>query len=185
MSLSAPGPGGPPPGGPPPGPPGPPPGPGGPPPGPGGPPPGPNDGEGDPRDLHDLAVDCVTDIQKLGIGLAHAGATPNVVSSLTQMADKLSLVVKILASGPGVNPNAQHEAATQGGPPPGGPPHAEPPHPGGGPPPPAEHAPAPGGPPPGPGPEAPPPPRSIHEATQQLHHAAIAAATERMRAPVK
>jgi hypothetical protein len=131
----------------------------------------PQGGDQDPRNLHDLAVDAQTDIQKLAVGLAHAGAAPQAVAELTKMGQILSQVVKVLASG-GEPPGAE-----QGGPPqPGGGPGG-PPQPGGGP----GGPPQPGGPPPGP-PEAqavPPVEQSIHGAAQHLHNAMIASAQQR------
>jgi hypothetical protein len=120
----------------------------------------------DPRNLHDLALDAQTDIQKLAVGLAHAGAAPQAVAQLTHMGQILSQVVKVLANGPDLGTGASPAGAPQGGPPQGqppGPPQA-----------------APGGPPPG-APPAPEPPvhQSLQAASQHLHSAMVASAQQR------
>lgn len=117
----------------------------------------------DPGSLHDLAVDASTDIRKLAIGLAHAGAQPQAVQGLNKMAEQLDGVVKILAQSPEVESAAKGGVgAPQGGP-------AQPPQPG----------PPQAGPPPQPGqgglapgaPGGPPSGGAFGPATQALHHA--------------
>lgn len=108
----------------------------------------------DPTNLHDLAVDAVQDLQKLGTGLAHAGAAPQAVAQITQMIQILTQVVKVLGSGPPLPDAHQVNQAQQqqaGPPQPQGPPQGGPPQP----------------PPPG----APPEQHSIHTATTALHAA--------------
>lgn len=75
----------------------------------------------DPRNLHDLALDAQTDVQKLAVGLAHAGANPNAIQGLQQMAHMLSQIVKALGSGPSLDQGANPQ-----GPPPGQPQAAPP-----------------------------------------------------------
>jgi len=83
----------------------------------------------DPTDLHGLAVDAQTDVQKLATGLAHAGAAPEAVATLTKMATVLSQVIKVLGQGPGLEaggpPQGQAPPGEPQAPPPG-PPQAQP-----------------------------------------------------------
>jgi len=87
----------------------------------------------DPRSLHELAVDVVTDIHKLATGLAHAGVQPRITQQIEGTSELFSQIAKGLASGP----VGQQGGASppQAGPPPA--PQAPPPNPG---------APVPGGP---------------------------------------
>jgi hypothetical protein len=81
----------------------------------------------DPRNLHDLAVDIQTDLQKLATGLAHAGAAPPAVSELTRMAEVISGVTKELAAGPQLDSGQPQQPQNPGAPPqaaPAGPPQA-------------------------------------------------------------
>lgn len=80
----------------------------------------PNDDAG--KSLHDLAVDAVSDLHQLAVGLAHAGAHPEAVQGLNQMAEKIGQVVKVLAQSPEVEQAAK--TGVEAGPPagPGGPP---------------------------------------------------------------
>lgn len=114
----------------------------------------------DPTNLHDLAVDAQTDIQKLATGLAHAGAAPAAVAQLTKMSDILSQVVKALAEGPPLGQGAP--GAEQ--PPPGPAAPQQPPAP------------------PAAPPEAPHAP-TLHAAAQGLHQAMIASAQQRVQPP--
>ena len=87
----------------------------------GGPPPGAS-GE----DLHSIAVDAQSAVSKLAIGLAHLGAAPQAVSTLQQMGNVLTQVVKQLGAAPlpGVEQQAGPPQPQQGPPPgaaPGGP----------------------------------------------------------------
>jgi hypothetical protein len=81
----------------------------------------------DPRNLHDLAVDIQTDLQKLATGLAHAGAAPPAVSELTRMAEVISGVTKELAAGPQLDAGSPQQPQHPGAPPQGAP--AAPPQP--------------------------------------------------------
>lgn len=116
----------------------------------------------DARTLLELATDIHTDLGKLSVGLAHAGADPQAVQSLQRMATIMGEVVKALGAGP-VGASGQH------GEPAGQPPVAA------GPPPEAQAAPAgppqaaPAGPPQGPRPGE--RPNGFHEATAQLQSA--------------
>lgn len=118
------------------------------------PPPG-ADPEGDPRNLHDLALDIQTDLHKLAVGLAHAGAAPEAVAQLTKMAEVISNVVKVLGAGGGEGappgPGAPAGAPPQGAPPPAASPQAD-------------------------APAAAKPPDNMQSASQQLHDAMIASA---------
>lgn len=115
-------------------------------------------GDQDPRNLHDLALDAQTDVQKLAVGLAHAGANPNAIQGLQQMAHMLSQIVKALGSGPSLDQGANPQ-----GPPPGAP------QPQG-----APQGPPPGAPPAGQ--QEPPAAKTIHAAAHALHQTMAAAA---------
>lgn len=85
--------------------------------------------DNDPRSLHELAVDIITDIHKLATGLAHAGADPKVTQQIESTSALYSGLAKALAGGPvGQQPAAQSAAAgpPQGAPPQGAPPQAAP-----------------------------------------------------------
>ena len=56
--------------------------------------------QGDSRNLLELAVDIHTDIGKLATGLAHAGAAPEAVKGLQNMAVGIAGIAKILGTGP-------------------------------------------------------------------------------------
>lgn len=64
--------------------------------------------ETDPTNPHDLAVDAVQDIQNLATILAHAGANPDAVAKLTEMAKVLGDVAKQLAASPLPPPQGQN-----------------------------------------------------------------------------
>ena len=106
----------------------------------------------DARNLVQIAVDVHTDLNKLTVGLQHAGAQPQALQSLQQMSEIVGELVKVLGSGPvggGGQPGSEQL-------PPQGPPQ--------------EAAPAgPSGPPQGPTPGA--RPNGFHEATAQLQSA--------------
>jgi hypothetical protein len=119
--------------------------------------------DSDPRDLHGIAVDVQTDLQKLATGLAHAGAAPNAVQQLTKMAEIVSQVVKALGQGPVPAAGAGPQQPAQPGPAqPAGP--QQPPQPQ-----------APQGGPPQPGDVH----GNLHSASQHLHAAMIASAQQR------
>ena len=111
----------------------------------------------DARNLVQIAVDVHTDLNKLTVGLQHAGAQPQALQSLQQMSEIIGELVKVLGSGPvggGEQPGAAAGAGPAG--------------PGAGAPPEAAPAAAPG-PPQGPTPGA--RPNGFHEATAQLQSA--------------
>lgn len=122
----------------------------------------------DPRNLHDLALDVHTDLQKLATGLAHAGVSPHAVAQLTGMAQIIGQVVKQLAAGPDLSQQSQGQQP-QGAP-------AQPPAPAA---PPAQAAPSAA--PPGPA-----PPEQVHHtmhaAAHALHADMIASAQKRQAA---
>lgn len=121
-------------------------------------------GDNDPRNLHDLALDAQTDVQKLAVGLAHAGANPNAIQGLQQAAHMLSQIVKAFASGPSLD----QAANPQGPPPQGGQPQPAP-----------QGAPAPqqtGPAPQGAGQQEPAHAKTIHAAAHALHQTMMAAA---------
>jgi hypothetical protein len=127
----------------------------------------------DPRNLHVLAVDVQTDLHKLAVGLAHAGAEPKAVAQLTQMAGVIGQVVKVLGEGPPLDGGQAEPAPGQAQPPdaaaPQGPPEGAPPA--------APTQPAAGAPPTQP--QATPEQHSMASATHALHAAMIASAQSR------
>jgi hypothetical protein len=65
-------------------------------------------------DLHELAVDGEKNLEQLATGLAQAGANPETVQAVEQMADVLREIVKAL--GKGQEATADEEPAAPEGP---------------------------------------------------------------------